>query len=284
MKEELRHIIESLLFVSETPLSIQKIKSILDLLNSKVVVEALEHLKQEYEERKGGFYLSEVAGGYQLRTRPEHKEWIKKMLQNRPARLSKATMETLAIIAYKQPVIRSDIEYIRGVDCGGILRILLERKIIRVMGRKEIPGRPMIYGTTQTFLEMFELKDLNDLPTPKEIQDFNKTEEDVLSGSLNKDSDSMIDNTFLSGPGSIKTYDIFDEHADYNEDKKPKTRVYLVLSRYSHVCKKSSKYLLKLKKAGIVLGKRQKLKPGRITTRTCRAQRRLTRKKRFKKA
>ncbi|QTA82396.1 Segregation and condensation protein B [Desulfonema limicola] len=174
MNQELKYIIESLLFVSDTPLSVLKLKTIIDIEDSKLVIQALKQLDLEYETRKGGFYLKEVAGGYQLRTRPDYKEWIKKMLQNRPARLSKAAMETLAIIAYKQPVIRSDIEYIRGVDCGGVLRVLLERKIIRVMGRKEIPGRPMIYGTTQTFLEMFDLKDLKDLPSPKEIEDFNE--------------------------------------------------------------------------------------------------------------
>ena len=191
MEKELKHIIESLLFVSETPLSVQKIKSIINIDDSKSIKQALEQLNREYEMRKGGFYLTEAAGGYQLRTRPEYKEWIKKMLQNRPARLSKAAMETLAIIAYKQPVIRSDVEYIRGVDCGGVLRVLLEKKIIRVMGRKEIPGRPMIYGTTQTFLELFELKDLKDLPTPKEIEDFNKNKEDIPTGSLNEDNEDV---------------------------------------------------------------------------------------------
>lgn len=208
MNEKLEHIIESLLFVSETPLSIQKLKTILEIDESKTIKQALDRLYREYDKRKGGFYLSEVAGGYQLRTRPEHKEWIKKMLQDRPVRLSKAAMETLAIIAYKQPIIRTDIEYIRGVDCGGVLRVLLERKIIRVMGRKEIPGRPMIYGTTRTFLEMFDLKDLKDLPSPKEIEEFNKGEEETLAevsetDSLETDQEILPQDTFPSGSGQI---------------------------------------------------------------------------------
>ena len=118
--------------------------------------------------------MSEVAGGYQFRSRPDYVPWIKKLLQPKPARLSKAALETLAIIAYKQPVIRSDIEQLRGVDCGGVLRMLLERNLIRVLGRKEIPGRPIIYATTKQFLEVFDLKNLQDLPSPKEIEDLGK--------------------------------------------------------------------------------------------------------------
>ncbi|MGE0086828.1 MAG: SMC-Scp complex subunit ScpB [Desulfococcaceae bacterium] len=195
MKEELRHIIEALLFVSDTPLSVRRIQEILDLRETFPVREALFELASDYDTRKGGFYLCEVAGGYQLRTRPEYKEWIRRMLQNKPARLSKASLETLAIIAYKQPVIRSDIDYIRGVDSGGVLRILLERKLIRVMGRREIPGRPMIYGTTQKFLEMFDLKDLKDLPSPKEIEAFGK--EDPLEAFREKSGEERKFDEFI---------------------------------------------------------------------------------------
>ncbi len=164
MKQELKHIIESLLFVSDSPLSVKRIQNILDLRDKKCVEDALKSLGDEYEKRKGGFYLKEVAGGFQLRSRPEHKEWIKRMLGTGSARLSKAALETLAIIAYKQPVIRSDIEHLRGVDCGGVLRMLLERRLIKILGKKEIPGRPLIYGTSKRFLEVFGLKDLKALP------------------------------------------------------------------------------------------------------------------------
>lgn len=172
MTDELQHIIESLLFVSEEPLSPERIRNVLDMADAGPIIEALDRLAAEYEARKGGFFLREVAGGFQIRTRPEYKDYIKRLLQTSPARLSKAALETLAIIAYKQPVLRSDIEYIRGVDSGGVLRALLERKVIKVLGRKDIPGRPMIYGTTKQFLSMFDLKDLKDLPTPKEIESF----------------------------------------------------------------------------------------------------------------
>ena len=170
--KDIKHIIESLLFVTDDPLSVDKIKNALGIAEAAPVREALKELAGEYEARGGGFYLNQVAGGYQLRTRPEYREWIKRLVQPKTHRLSRPALEALAIVAYKQPIIRSDIEHIRGVDSGGILRTLLERKLIRVMGRREIPGRPLIYGTTKLFLEVFGLKSLQDLPTPREIEEF----------------------------------------------------------------------------------------------------------------
>ena len=169
--ENIKGILESLLFISEEPLTIDRLKNILAPVTAAEIRSALKDLIVEYQERHGGFQLKEVAGGYQFRTRSEYTEWIKKLIQPRPPRLSKAALETLAIIAYKQPLIRSDIEHIRGVDCGGVIRVLLERNLVRVLGRKEIPGRPLIYATTKRFLEVFDLKDLKDLPTPKEIDE-----------------------------------------------------------------------------------------------------------------
>lgn len=171
---ELKFIIESFLFVSEEPLTLEKMKSALPSTDVKVIKEALQTLMDEYEHREGGIYLVEVAGGYQLRTRPEYAEWVRKIIQPSAQRLSPAALETLAIIAYKQPIMRSDIEHIRGVDAGGILRMLLDRKLIKIQGRKEIPGRPLIYATTRHFLEIFGLRDIKDLPAPKEIADLGK--------------------------------------------------------------------------------------------------------------
>jgi segregation and condensation protein B len=169
--DNIKYIIESLLFVAEGPLTVDRIKRILIQTETAEIRDAVAELAAEYEAREGGFYLDEVAGGYQIRTRPEYTEWIKKLIQPKPLRLSKPALETLVIIAYKQPIIRSDIEHVRGVDCGGVLRVLLERKLIRVLGRKEIAGRPLIYATTKRFLEVFDLKSLRDLPTPKEIEE-----------------------------------------------------------------------------------------------------------------
>jgi len=169
--EDIKYIIESLLFVADEPLTVDRIKKILIQVETGEIRDTMAELTAEYEARGGGFYLDEVAGGYQIRTRPQYTDWIKKLIQPKPLRLSKPALETLVIIAYKQPIIRSDIEHLRGVDCGGVIRVLLERKLIRVLGRKEIAGRPLIYATTKRFLEIFDLKNLRDLPTPKEIEE-----------------------------------------------------------------------------------------------------------------
>ena len=191
--EDLKNIIESLLFVADEPLTLDRIKDVLELDDRKLVRETLADLQADYESRTGAFVLREVAGGFQFRSRPDYVPWIKKLIQPKPARLSKAALETLAIIAYKQPAIRSDIEQLRGVDCGGVLRMLLERSLIRVLGRKEIPGRPIIYVTTKQFLEVFDLKNLKDLPTPKEIEDLGKAPLDDETGEESPVSEMETD-------------------------------------------------------------------------------------------
>lgn len=178
--EDVKDIIESLLFISENPLTIEEIKQVLPLTDTRQIVMSINALMDEYDVRGGGFYLKEIAGGYQLRTRPEYREYIKKLIQAPAPRLSRAALETLAIVAYKQPIIRADIEHIRGVDSGGVLRMLMEKNLIRVLGRKEIPGRPLIYATTKQFLEVFDLKNLKDLPSPKEIEELTQFNEDDL--------------------------------------------------------------------------------------------------------
>ncbi len=178
--EDLKNIVESILFVAEEPLTVDRIKRVVADADTTEIRAALQALSQEYEDREGGFYLREVAGGFQFRTRPDYTEWVKRLLMPKPPRLSRAALETLAIIAYKQPAIRSDIEHLRGVDCGGVLRVLLERNLIRVLGRKDIPGRPLIYGTTRRFLEVFDLKDLKELPSPEEIESVAREKFDLI--------------------------------------------------------------------------------------------------------
>jgi len=168
--DDLKNIIESLLFVADGPLGIDRIKTVLPDAGTADIRGAIAALTAEYETRQGGFVLHEVAGGYQFRTRPIYKEWIRRLHEPGPARLSPAAMETLTIVAYHQPVLRSELEHIRGVSSGNTLRFLLDRKLIRVLGRREVPGRPLVYGTTRKFLETFDLKDLKDLPSPQEIE------------------------------------------------------------------------------------------------------------------
>jgi segregation and condensation protein B len=189
--EDLKNIVESILFVTEEPLTVERIKRIVSDADSAEIRDALQDLTQEYDARQGGFYLREVAGGFQFRTRSDYTEWVKRLLSPKPPRLSRAALETLAIIAYKQPVIRSDVEHLRGVDCGGVLRVLMERNLIRVLGRKNIPGRPLIYGTTRRFLEVFDLRDLKDLPSPQEIELVAREKFDLTDDSESTDSDEQ---------------------------------------------------------------------------------------------
>jgi segregation and condensation protein B len=163
-------VIESLIFVSESPLSLERIKEVLGDVSKKDVQRLLAELKADYESGQRGFTLEEVAEGFQFRTRPAHAEWIKRLKKTKPLAMSQPALETLAIIAYRQPVVRADVEKIRGVDSGGVLRTLLERKLIKILGKKDVPGKPLVYGTSKQFLEMFGLKDLASLPTLKDVE------------------------------------------------------------------------------------------------------------------
>ena len=172
MEKPLKLIVESLLFASDKPLLARDIQRCLTDSELPEILEALSTLGQEYEAMNRSFTLREVAEGYQIRTKSDYAPYVLRMIKRSAARLSSAAMETLAIIAYKQPVIRQEIERYRGVDTGGILRTLLEKNLIRIMGRKNLPGRPLIYGTTRKFLEVFDLKNLESLPKLKEIKEF----------------------------------------------------------------------------------------------------------------
>ena len=173
--EDMKIIIEALIFTSENPLTVDRIKEVLgEEADKKEIKNVLIDLVGEYNERKGGFYLEEVAGGFQFRTRTGLGEWVTKLKGIKPATLTQAAMETLAVVAYRQPVLKSEIDRIRGVDVSGSLRGLLDKKLVRMVGRKDVPGRPMLYGTTKKFLEIFNLKDLSELPTLRELKELEK--------------------------------------------------------------------------------------------------------------
>ncbi|MFO7784849.1 MAG: SMC-Scp complex subunit ScpB [Thermodesulfobacteriota bacterium] len=176
MPKSLKLIIEALLFASDRPLGVKDFRSWLPDAEPANIRSALKVLKYEYEAMGRSFSLREVAGGHQFRSRSEFGPYILRMLQTAPARLSRAALETLAVIAYKQPIVRHEIERVRGVESGGILRNLLEKDLIRVMGRKDLPGRPLIYGTTRRFLEVFDLDSIDSLPKLKEIKEFGNEE------------------------------------------------------------------------------------------------------------
>jgi segregation and condensation protein B len=162
-------ILEGLLFAAGAPVPVARLVEALDGPDRKQVMRALDALDARLAEDGRGLRLMRVAGGYQLRTLAEHGPWIRRLLGGKPPRLSRALMETLAIIAYRQPSTRPEIEAIRGVDVDGVLSTLLERRLVRIVGRKEAPGRPILYGTTKDFLEVFGLPDLEALPPLKDL-------------------------------------------------------------------------------------------------------------------
>ncbi|MFQ5950158.1 MAG: SMC-Scp complex subunit ScpB [Nitrospiria bacterium] len=169
---ELKPIIEALFFVSGDPVSVDRIRDVIKGVDKKRLGALIQALKEEFDRSNRGVQLVEVAGGYQLVTRVEMAPWIKEMEKIKAAsRLSRPGLETLAIIAYKQPVTRGEIEMVRGVDAAGVLKTLMERKLIKIVGRKEAAGRPMMYGTTRRFLEYFGLPSLAGLPTLKEFSE-----------------------------------------------------------------------------------------------------------------
>lgn len=165
-----RAIIEALLFASDEPLSRKTFEASLPEVDPKLIKSALENLRFEYSGQHRGIHLAEVAGGFQLRTNPDFKDHILKMYEARPRKLSRAAMETLAIIAYQQPLTRADVEEIRGVDCSGVIRTLEEHDLVQTVGRLDDLGRPHIYGTTDHFLKYFSLDSLADLPTLDETE------------------------------------------------------------------------------------------------------------------
>ncbi|HLN88028.1 MAG TPA: SMC-Scp complex subunit ScpB [Candidatus Limnocylindrales bacterium] len=182
-REDVKSIIESLLFVADGPQTLQRFGEVLDGVDKETIQAVLNELQAECETQRRGVRLVEVAGGYQLRTAKVNADWVKKFLGGRPARMGKATLETLAIIAYRQPITKAEIEAIRGVDVDGVIATLLERNLIRAVARKDVPGRPFLYGTTPEFLQLFNLKDLSHLPTLKEMDEISLPEipGDVIS-------------------------------------------------------------------------------------------------------
>jgi len=176
--QQLKSAIEALLFVSGNPLTIDRLKGLFEDVAAEQIEAQLNALQQEYMDRGAGLMLAEVAGGYQLATRPEHFAWIRKFKTVKTStKLSRPALETLAIVAYKQPITRTEVELIRGVNIGGIMRNLMERRLVKIVGKKDVPGKPMMYGTTTDFLQYFGLKDLSALPTLKEFQELEAGEE-----------------------------------------------------------------------------------------------------------
>src|SRR5512134_1183636 len=177
---ELKAILEAILFVSPEPVPVARLMSIVGTASKVDIVQALGILTHDLDQDGRGIQLVQVAGGYRLVTKQEYGPWLKRMDKSKAQKLSHSALESLAIIAYKQPLVRSEIEEIRGVETSGVLRTLCERKLVRIVGRKDVPGRPIMYGTTKFFLEHFGLQDLSQLPPLREFKELGESEQALL--------------------------------------------------------------------------------------------------------
>jgi len=174
-----RTVVETLLFLSEKPLTVEEIRTSTGVEPARIE-KALDQISGHHRDGISGIVLHEVAGGWQLRTSPDNADFARRFLRVKPQRLTRAALETLAIVAYRQPVTRPEIEEIRGVDCGAVVKALLERRLVKILGKKEEPGRPILYGTTKEFLEFFSLKDLASLPTLREFHELSEEHRDIV--------------------------------------------------------------------------------------------------------
>jgi len=165
-------VLESLLLVSLQPLPFERIGELLGGLTKQEVREVVRIVRNKYSAEASGILVEEVARGIQLRTNPANQEYVRKLFDSRPLRFTRPSLETLAVVAYHQPVTRLEMEQIRGVDCAGALKTLMERRLVKVVGKKDVPGRPFLFGTTREFLEVFSLSSLSELPSMRDIEDF----------------------------------------------------------------------------------------------------------------
>jgi segregation and condensation protein B len=177
--DRVRTVVETLLFLAERPLAVEEIRQASGVEPERIA-EALDQLSGHYREGPCGVVLHEVAGGWQLRSSPDNSAFARRFLKVKPQRLTRAALETLAIIAYRQPVTRPEVEEIRGVDSGAVVKALLDRKLLKILGKKEEPGRPILYGTSREFLEFFALKDLASLPTLREFHELSEEHREIL--------------------------------------------------------------------------------------------------------
>ena len=199
MSDGLKFALEALLFASEKPLSVEEIKHAFDEnVSVEDIQSSLAVLKQDYESQERGFHLTQTAGGFQIVTHPRFAAYLKKFYQAREKkRLSQAALETLSVVAYKQPVTRADIEFIRGVNVDGAIRSLMEKDLIRMTGRKDVPGRPILYGTTRDFLERFGINSLKELPPLSEF-----TEKDLDQNLLPPEIKHKLEESHEPGQNS----------------------------------------------------------------------------------
>jgi segregation and condensation protein B len=193
-RDQQRRIVEAAILASPEPIAPTAIAEFIPRCNPSQVRALVQELNAEYVEQRRAFEIWEVAGGFQFRALPEFAPYVKQIQKTRPLRLSQAALETLSIVAYRQPVTRAEVEQVRGVDAGAVLRSLLERQLLRIAGHREVPGRPIVYATTRRFLEVFGLAKLGDLPALRdlaELADSEGVETDEPQG-VETDEDAVV--------------------------------------------------------------------------------------------
>jgi segregation and condensation protein B len=193
--ENIKQVIEALIFASDEPISAEQIKGFIEETTPSEVRKTVEELNLEYSRTNRAIQIIHVAGGYQMVTREAYSQWVKKLFHKRfKTRLSQAALETLSVIAFNQPVSNSEVSAIRGVNCDGVLRTLLERKLITISGRGNGPGRPLLYKTTKEFLRYFGVNSIADLPKPREIEEILKEKEKLPEEARDMDLEEVFKN------------------------------------------------------------------------------------------
>lgn len=197
VQDQIKSIIESLLFISDKPLKAKNFEDILSEYTPEQIKLALNDLEKEYEDQSNaGIRLARVDEAYQLRTAPQNAEWVLRFTKEKPVRLGRASLETLSIIAYRQPVTRPEVDEIRGVESGHIIRTLIERNLVKILGKREEPGNPLVYGTTPEFLHFFHLDSLSDLPSLREYTELGeeslKKLEELMPGAPELSEDVQL--------------------------------------------------------------------------------------------
>ncbi len=196
----LHSAIESILFASDKPITVERLKEVLEEAapNEEDLESALNALEAKYQDPSFGFEVRKAQGGYQFCTKQVNAQWVRKFLESRPFRLSRSALETLSVIAYRQPITRAEIDKVRGIDSSHLLRTLIEKGIVKMAGKADVPGRPVQYGTTQKFLELVGLKSTNELPPLSELKELEgdaPTERDRIEDDMTKfiEADSILE-------------------------------------------------------------------------------------------
>ncbi|MEJ2628122.1 MAG: SMC-Scp complex subunit ScpB [bacterium] len=212
--DKLKKIIEALIFASDEPLTINQIKSIIDHTSTAQIKKAIDQLNHDYRQTNRVLKIIQIAGGYEIVTHESYSQWVKELFKRRSAsRLSSAALETLSIIAFKQPISNNEISSIRGVISSGVLKTLLERKLITISGRGEGPGRPLLYKTTREFLRYFGINSIDELPKPREIEELLEEKD-----KFPVDHRTVFESASVDQDGNIVIKDTNENNQDNDDD------------------------------------------------------------------